>query len=115
MTKRRLVALLVVLLLLAGCASTGGQTDSAKTTAWKVLMTNKTVYDKTFTALSMLDKQGKLPAQVKVDAIKYGNIYVDLHNAAVKDLEAGKIPSTGPITVALNQFVALAAPYLEGK
>lgn len=111
---RKFIALLIVLLLLAGCA-TAGTGSSAKATAWKSLMTGKQTYDLAFNTLSALDKQGKLPADIKAKAIQYGTIYMNAHNAAVQALLEDKTPEMAGVTAALNAFLAIVSPYIGGK
>ena len=116
---RLIVGLSIVAFMSAGCASLSGVlpgTDSAKTTAWKTLMTNKQLYDKVFKALNLLDIQGKLSAQTKADAIKAGNYYVTAHNAAVQALLSDQSIDLKFVSAALDAFLAIAYPYyLEVK
>ena len=109
--------LLAVVLICFSCAGLqpGTQSDSAKTTAWKTLMSSKQAYDAAFNTLAALDKQGKLPADVKEQCIKYGNLYMQAHNAAVNLLLADKLPDLSTMTAALNDLLKTAAPYLGGK
>lgn len=111
--NRKLVAVLIVLILLAGCAS-AGTSSSAKATAWKSLMTGKQTYDLAFTTMAALDKQGKLPANVKTKAIAAGTVYMNAHNAAVQALLNDQTPEMAGVTAALNAFMAIVAPYIGG-
>lgn len=116
MTKRRFIAVILVLLLLAGCASTGvtptsGSTPSAseRRTTLNSLLTMKEAYDKAFTTLGLLYKQGKLSEQAKDNTVKYGNVYLAAHNQAVQDLLDGKRPDLNVVNKALDEFLAQAA------
>ena len=111
-----IVLMVFSLSFLPGCAGGQGATpgavqtqDSAVTIAWKTLMTDKTLYDTTFTALAALDKQGKLPAATKAKVIDLGNKYMTAHNAAVSLLLADKQPNLTNVATALKAFTVAAA------
>ncbi len=124
MKRKHLLALmLVVLLLVVGCTGKQGLSqspsspqvqDSPQTLAWRTLMTNKQVYDATFQALALLDKQGKLPAKVKAKVIKLGNVYLSAHNQAVQALLDGKMPSMDTVKAALDAYLVYSGPYAQG-
>jgi len=113
-------SLLLLVTLLAGCppkAVTPGapvEGDSLKTQAWKVLMTDKQLYDTTFLALAQLDKQGKLPASVKEQAIRAGNLYMTAHNMAVQSLLDGTVVSLANVQAAFKLYIDIVSPYTVG-
>lgn len=121
MRKFGILALIVLMaftlsfLPACGGGQTGGATpgaiqtsDSAKTIAWKTLMTDKQIYDTTFQTLALMEKQGKLTA-AKTKAIDLGNKYVIAHNAAVTMLLADQVVSLANVKVAFEAFLAEAA------
>jgi hypothetical protein len=117
----RSLALFLFIVIALGCA--GGQslppgsqpqTDSPKTQAYKILMTDKQIYEATFKTLALLDSQGKLPRAVKVKAIDLGNKYLAAHNLAVQVLLDDGQPSLTGVKAALDTFIAFSAPYTAG-
>lgn len=74
-------------------------------------MTNRQIYDSTFTALATLDKQGKLPPTVKQKAIQLGNAYLIVHNQAVQALFDKTTPNLALVKSALDAYITYAGPY----
>jgi hypothetical protein len=91
-----------------------GTGDSLKTQAWKILMTDKQLYDKTFQALALLDKQGKLPAEAKAKAIRAGNLYMSAHNMAVQTLLDGAVVSLTNVQNLFKLYIDVVSPYTVG-
>ncbi|CAO0822439.1 conserved exported hypothetical protein [Desulfarculales bacterium] len=119
LTFNRNLMLVLFLVLALGCAggqtqNSGTQQDSLKTQAYKVLMTDKQIYDATFKSLALLDSQGKLPAAVKAKSIALGNKYMVAHNLAVQTLLDNGQPSLAGVRAALDAFLVFAAPYASG-
>ena len=115
------LSLLLLLTLLAGCPPKAPLTpgapaegDSLKTQAWKVLMTDKQIYDSTFQTLALLDKQGKLPAGVKEQAIRAGNLYMSAHNLAVQTLLDGTVVSLANVQNLFKIYIDVVSPYTVG-
>lgn len=92
----------------SAAVSTAAQ-DSPRRQALATLQSGKMVYDQTFTALAILDSQGKLQPKAKVETIKYGEAYLTAHNAAVQALLENKQPSLAAVQATLDQFLAGAA------
>lgn len=88
---------------------------ASSATAYKILMTDKQLYDTTFKTLAALDQQGKLPAAAKEKAIRLGNLYLLAHNQAVQSLSADKTPDLNAVSTALDAFLTVAAPYIRGN
>jgi hypothetical protein len=114
-----LLALIFLTALLASCAPKHGATpgavtsgDSAKTTAWKVLMTDKRAFEAAFKALGELDRQGKIPPAMVTQAVSLGNKYRSLHNLAVQTLLDGGALNLELVSQALQTFTDFIAPYL---
>ena len=109
--------LLLSLLLILGCPPKAPLTpegESLKTQAWKILMTDKQLYDTTFQTLALLDKQGKLPATVKGQAIRAGNLYMSAHNMAVQSLLDGTVVSLANVQAAFKLYLDIVTPYTAG-
>ena len=110
-----LLLLLLSLLLILGCQPkaplTPGVGESFKTQAWKILMTDKQLYDTTFQTLALLDKQGKLPADVKGQAIRAGNLYMSAHNLAVQTLLDGTVVSLANVQNLFKIYIDIVSPY----
>jgi len=110
---------LLLLFLVMSCA--GPQTPSQsqappspKAQALQVLNMDKQIYDSTFKALAALDRQGKLPAEVKAKAIRLGNLYMKAHNLAVQALLSDGAANLATVRAALDLFLDVATPYTVG-
>jgi len=114
-THRFLIPLLVLLFLL-GCAAgqTPSQPQSSKALALKALNMDKQVYDSTFKTLALVDQQGKLPAKVKAEAIRLGNLYLSAHNAAVQALLTDQTVNLATVRAALDLFLEAVVHYTAG-
>jgi hypothetical protein len=110
--------LFLTLVLVASCASvpkTSTQTTpSPKATALKTLEVDKQIYDTTFKTLALLDSQGKLPAKVKAEAIRLGNLYLKAHNVAVQALLGDSPYNLATVRAALDLFLDAVAAYTTG-
>jgi hypothetical protein len=115
-TKRSLIPLLLLLALVAACASapTSQPAQSPKAQALQALNLDKQIYDTTFKALALVDSQGKLPAKVKAEAIRLGNLYMKAHNAAVQALLADSPYSLATVRAALDLFLDAVDAYTTG-
>jgi len=111
--RTRQMAILLLLLFLAGCAATQThQPESPKALALKTLNLDKQIYDSTFKTLALLDSQGKLPAEVKAKAIRLGNLYMKAHNLAVQALLSDGTADLATVRRALDLFLNVATPYM---
>ena len=110
--------LVLFLILALGCS--GGQLtpstqpQSLKAQALQVLNVDKQIYDSTFKSLAALDSQGKLPAKVKAESIRLGNLYMKAHNLAVQVLLADGTANLATVRAALDLFLNVASPYAVG-
>lgn len=117
MMKRK-PKLLIVFLLLTFLVSCSGiiksnQLQNDQQTYYKALMASKTAYDTGFTTLALLDSQGKLPAVVKENAIKAGNVYMAAHNIAVQTILNNKTPDLDQLQQLLNAFLIIIQPFMK--
>ena len=113
--KPHLALLLLLLVFLAGGAAgqiSSPSQESPKTLALKTLNMDKQIYDSTFKALALLDSQGKLPAKIKSEAIRLGNLYMKAHNLAVQALLADGTANLATVRAALDLFLDVATPYM---
>jgi|WetSurMetagenome_2_1015567.scaffolds.fasta_scaffold431780_3 hypothetical protein len=118
-THRFLIPLFLLLFLL-GCAT--GQTPSqpqaqpqtSKAQALQILNLDKQIYDTTFKTLALVDSQGKLPAKVKAEAIRLGNLYLKAHNLAVQALLADSPYDLATVRTALDLFLDAVDAYTTG-
>ena len=120
---RRILTLLLALLLLtailASCTPKQGATpggissgDSSKTTAWKVLMTDKRAFEAAFKALGELDRQGKIPPAMVTQSVSLGNKYRSLHNLAVQGLLDEGPVNLYLVEAALKTFIDFVTPFM---
>jgi hypothetical protein len=112
--------ILFLLLFLLGCA-TGqipsqpqGQPLITKAQALEVLKVDKQIYDSTFKTLALLDSQGKLPAKVKAEAIRLGNLYLQAHNLAAQACLADSPYNLATVRAALDLFLDAVGSYTTG-
>jgi hypothetical protein len=115
-TKRSLILLLLLLALVAACVSTpiSQPAQSPKAQALQVLTLDKQLYDTTFKTLAIVDSQGGLPAKVKVEAIRLGNLYLKAHNAAVQSLLSDSPYNLSTVREALDIFLDAVMVYTVG-
>jgi PBP1b-binding outer membrane lipoprotein LpoB len=114
-THRFLIPLFLLLFLL-GCATgqTPSQTPSPKAQALQALNLDKQIYDTTFKTLALVDSQGKLPAKVKAEAIRLGNLYMKAHNLAVQAVLADSPYNLATVRAALDLFLDAVDAYTTG-
>jgi len=81
MNAKKYVFLMVVALLLAGCAKPDFTTDS-----YRMLNVSKESYNSSLLMAADLYHQGVIGEAEKETAIRYGNLYMTTHNQAVAAL-----------------------------
>jgi hypothetical protein len=115
-TKRSLIPLLLLLALVAACATSPSTQAplSPKAQALQALNLDKQVYDSTFKTLALVDSQGKLPAKVKAEAIRLGNLYMKAHNLAVQACLADSPYNLATVRAALDLFLDAVDAYTTG-
>jgi len=115
--------MLSVFLILAGCAGQSGNApasqaqqaatqDSPQTTAYKALRLAADTYDATMKTMASLYKQGIINADVKAQAIKYGNVFRTAYGRAIDVLESGGTPSMATVSAALADLLNFLQPHL---
>jgi len=114
MRTKRLIPLLLLLALVAACASTPTSQSSPKSQALQALNLDKQIYDTTFKTLALVDSQGKLPAKVKLEAIRLGNLYLQAHNVAVQALLGDSPYNLATVRAALDLFLDAVDAYTTG-
>jgi len=114
------LALAIVLPACGGQAVKPGGPPQAQETAWKTdadnaLAESKVAYYQAFKALKLAKEAGGLKPEDEAKSVKYGNLYREAHNEAVRQLLTNKRPDLFAMKTALGLFEAVAIPYLTSK
>jgi hypothetical protein len=72
-------------------------------------------YYQAFKALKLAKEADRLKLEDEARSIKYGNMYREPHNEAVRQLLTNKRPDLFAMKTALGLFEAVAVPYLTSR
>ena len=91
------------------------QETSWKTDAYNALAESKVAYYQAFKALKLAKEAGRLKPQDEAKSVKYGNMYREAHNEAVRQLLNNQRPDLFAMKTALGLFECVAIRYLASK
>jgi hypothetical protein len=114
------LALVLVLPACGGQAVKSGDPPQAQETAWKTdaynaLAESKVAYYQAFKALKLAKEAGRLKPEDEARSVKYGNLYREAHNEAVRQLLNNRRPDLFAVKTVLGLFEAVAVPYLTSR
>jgi hypothetical protein len=118
-----LMATILVLFLVAGCAGQAGNApgapaqqataqESPKAMAYKTLAMAGKTYNATMKSLGDLYRQKLIDDQVKARAIEYGTAFQHAYNQALDAAEKDDFSSVSGVSVALADLLDFVQPYL---
>jgi hypothetical protein len=118
-----LMAIILVLSLVAGCAGQAGNAtgapsqqataqESPKAMAYKTLATAGKTYNATMKSLGDLYRQKLIDDQVKAKAIEYGTAFQRAYNKALEAAENDDFSSVSGVSMALADLLDFVQPYL---